>query len=488
MSLFLQQLVAGLTTGSVYAGFAAAFVLMYRTTGILNFALGGLSTVAVYMALSLHQSEIPIQLGLGLAIVLAFVLNALFYWIVAPVRRKGGELSAIMLTLGVSLILESGLGWMFSYEVKPFPAIFGEGVASPFGITISWNSIGLITTFLTLGVGFYLFLRNSRWGVFIRAAVSKPSIAKMYGIPVAGVFMMGWGLAGSVGALSGILVANEVFVSPSMLNSIIIYSFCGAILGGLDSPIGGVVGGLIIGLLEALIGTYIPEVGNSLKMSAAFSVVALVLLVRPQGLFGKKALFHIDGWISQIPTFKTLRFPDFFMVNRKFDWGVNVFLIAAIMGLPWVIDSYNLFEMTGIFAMSIGLMGLSLLVGYSGQLSLGHGAFIGLGSYGVAMMVAQYEWSHPTAWFLTMAAAIVLSALLGWSLTRLDGPKLAAATISLGVIVPQLAQRFDDFTGGSMGILVDKPIITERWEWLDEDRTFFLDLCSSFVNHLEICE
>jgi branched-chain amino acid transport system permease protein len=139
----------------------------------------------------------------------------------------------------------------------------------------------------------YVFFRFTRIGLAMRAAAGNPVSARLVGIRVAWMVALGWGMAAAIGAIAGMLIAPVVFLEPNMMVSILLYGFAGAVLGGLTSPGGAVIGGFAIGIMENLAGTYIPVVGSELKLTIALVVIVVVLIFRPGGLFGRTAVQRV---------------------------------------------------------------------------------------------------------------------------------------------------------------------------------------------------
>jgi branched-chain amino acid transport system permease protein len=139
----------------------------------------------------------------------------------------------------------------------------------------------------------YLFFRYTRIGLAMRAAAANPESARLVGVRVGWMLALGWGMAASIGAVAGMLIAPVVFLEPNMMGSILLYGFAGAVVGGLTSPGGAVVGGVLVGIIENLAGTFIPYVGRELKLSIALALIVFVLTVKPSGLFGRRVVHRV---------------------------------------------------------------------------------------------------------------------------------------------------------------------------------------------------
>lgn len=286
MELLVQQVTAGLATGAIYACMALAIVMIYRAIGHVNFAQGEMAMVSTYLAWQLIEFGVPYWLAFVLTLVLSFVLGAMVQHLLIRRIRNASDINQIIVFIGVLLVLNSVAGFIWSYTVKPFPSPFGTApfMGSPLA---SAHQVGMIGVILVVLLLLFLFFRFTRTGLAMRAAVSNPNSARLLGIRVKALEALGWGMAASIGAIAGILVAPIVFLEPHMMAGIVIYGFAGAVLGGLSSLLGALIGGLLLGVLENLVSTFVPVVGGELKSTIALIAIVVVLLVRPQGLIGK---------------------------------------------------------------------------------------------------------------------------------------------------------------------------------------------------------
>jgi branched-chain amino acid transport system permease protein len=282
-----QQIVSGLATGSIFASMALALVLIYRAMGIINFAQGEMAMFTTYIAWQLVTLGLPIWAAFGITIVIAFVGGvALERIVIRPVERAP-ELTLVIVTLGLFITFNGLAGWFWGYIVKSFPTPFPTSPIQIGGLDFSAQDVGIIVvSLITLGV-ITLFFQNTKLGLAMRAAALYPEQSRVLGIRVGWMLALGWGLAAVVGAVAGIMIAPVVFLDPNMMQSIIVYAFASAVLGGIESPIGAVVGGLILGVVLNLLGTYVDAIGNELRLAAALAIIVVVLMVRPSGLFGR---------------------------------------------------------------------------------------------------------------------------------------------------------------------------------------------------------
>ena len=295
MQLLLQQLMDGIATGALYGAMALSIVLVYRASGIVNFAQGEMAMFAAFIAWQAYAWGVPLWLAIVIAMIIAFIGGALAErLLIRPFgTEKSGHLPLIIVTLGLMLMLNSGAAWIWGYLTKEVPPVYGSGGVSIAGASISRQGLGIILT-VAVGAGLLFFLfQKTKLGLTMRAAASNPESARLSGVPVGRMLLFGWGLAAAVGALVGALVAPQLFLQPNMMASLLLYAFAAATLGGFDSPVGALVGGLIVGVSENLAGTYIPFIGNEFKQAVALVIIMAVLLLKPQGLFGAKTVTRV---------------------------------------------------------------------------------------------------------------------------------------------------------------------------------------------------
>ncbi|MDQ6941205.1 MAG: branched-chain amino acid ABC transporter permease [Candidatus Eremiobacteraeota bacterium] len=288
-----QQIVSGLATGSIFASVALALVLIYRAMGIINFAQGELAMFTTYIAWQLTQTGMPMLLAFALAVLIAFIGGvALERIVVRPVERAP-QLTVVIVTLGLFTVFNGLAGWFWGYVVKSFPTPFPTAPLNIAGVAFSAQDVGVIVvSLITLGL-ITVFFQKTKIGLAMRAAALYPEQSRVLGINVGWMLALGWGLASMVGAISGIMVAPSLFLDPNMMQSIVVYAFAAAVLGGIESPIGAVVGGLMLGVALNLLGTYVEAIGNELRLAAALAIIVVVLMVKPSGLFGRATVQRV---------------------------------------------------------------------------------------------------------------------------------------------------------------------------------------------------
>ncbi len=283
MDLFLHQILSGLATGGIYASVALALVMIYQATHLVNFAQGEMAMFATYLAWALLQAGVPYWGAFAITVAAAFVIGVALERIVIRPVENSPILVVVIVFIALLVIFNSLAGWIFSYTIKPFPSPFPA--APLFGNSyVSSHELGSTAITLVVLLLLFGFFRFTSLGLAMRAAAQNPVSSRLVGIRVGWMLALGWGLAAAIGAIAGMMVAPTVFLEPNMMGGILLYAFAGALLGGIDSPGGAVLGGFIVGMLENVVGAYI---GSELKLTLALVVIVGVLVVRPSGMFGK---------------------------------------------------------------------------------------------------------------------------------------------------------------------------------------------------------
>jgi branched-chain amino acid transport system permease protein len=293
MGKFVQLVVDGLSTGSVYGAIALAIVLVNSATGLINFAQGGMAVLAAYVAWWLTTHSVPLVLAILVSIVFSFLLGAgVERWLMRRFER-GDPDTAVVVTIGLLTLITGVCGWLWTYNNQQFRSLFPIRTVSFLGVSISVRSIGTTLVIVVAMVLLQLLFVRTKLGLALRAVANNPESAAFSGLPVGRLLMVGWGLAAALGAVAGALVAPQLTLTPGMLDTALVYALAAVILGGLTSPVGVVVAAWIIGILENLAAVYIPFIGFDLKVAVPFVLIFVVLIVRPQGLFGRKVVVRV---------------------------------------------------------------------------------------------------------------------------------------------------------------------------------------------------
>jgi branched-chain amino acid transport system permease protein len=283
---FLQFTLSGVSFGMIYAAVALSLVLIWRGTRLLNYAQGGMAMITTYIAIEVIYHTGSYWAGFAVALVAGILLGAVCQLtIIRPTMNKP-PLNGVIVTIGLLVLLEGLAGIFFGGQFRSFPTAFSvTGLrvgGTPLGV--SRYDIFVAAAVLVATLALALAFRYTSAGLRMRAAAFNATIARLSGIRVARVLTVGWALAGLLGALAGVLVSPSTFLYPNSMDTIFVFGFTAAVIGGLDSPVGAVTGGLLLGLALSYAGGYLPS-GANLVPVVAFGILVVVLMVRPDGLF-----------------------------------------------------------------------------------------------------------------------------------------------------------------------------------------------------------
>jgi branched-chain amino acid transport system permease protein len=290
---FAQQTVAGLASGGVYASLAVALVLIYRATEVINFAQGAMAMFTTYIAYQLMKSGISYWPAFVLTLAIAFVGGIGTERIVIKPVERAGVVTVVIVTIGLLILLEGLAAWIWTPEIKTFPSAFPTRGIQVGGVSFSLQDLGTIGVSIGAVVLLWLFFRFTKVGLGMRAAALRPAAARLAGVRVSWMLALGWGFAAVLGAVAGLMIAPTIFLQPTMMDTILIYAFAAAVVGGIESPAGAVVGGLALGVLLNLLGTYVHFVTSELRLPVALALLLAVIVVRPSGLFGRKVVRRV---------------------------------------------------------------------------------------------------------------------------------------------------------------------------------------------------
>jgi branched-chain amino acid transport system permease protein len=297
--LFVEQVLNGIGNGVVYGSVALALVLIFRTTGVLNFAQGEMALFSTYISWWLTSQDVPVVPAIALSMAIAFVGGATIERVlIRPVEQSHSPLNVVIVTLGLFLGLNSLAQLVFGTDPQLMPSPFPDGSIDLFGsgddaVDIGRDTVGLIVVLLAECLLLYLLLQRTRVGLKLRAVAANPDSARLHGIDANRMLMLGWALSAALGALAGSLVASErTGFDASLMQTILVFAFAAAALGGFDSMLGAVVSGLVLGVADALTIEYVDAL-DSIELVLPLGLILVVLLVRPNGLFGKRTVERV---------------------------------------------------------------------------------------------------------------------------------------------------------------------------------------------------
>jgi branched-chain amino acid transport system permease protein len=290
---FLQQVVSGIATGGVYALLALALVLIYRSTGVVNFAQGEMAMFSTFVCWELLDRGLPYWAAFFLTLAISFLGGvAIERLIIRPVERAAA-LTVVTVTIGLLIMLNGAAAWIWKGQQRTLENPFTNRTFDVGGVVIAAQDLGIIAVSFAIVLALWAFFQRTKLGLALRAAALNPESSRLHGVRVSWMLALGWGLAAGLGAVAGVLVApTQGSFDQNLMLPILIYAFAAAVLGGLDSPLGAILGGVALGVALNLIGAYVDFFAD-LRLPVALALIFFVLLVRPTGLFGRAAVRRV---------------------------------------------------------------------------------------------------------------------------------------------------------------------------------------------------
>jgi branched-chain amino acid transport system permease protein len=291
-SIFAQQTVAGLAQGAIFGSLALALVLIYRATEVINFAQGELAMATTYIAYQLTVWGLSYWLAFFLTLPIAFVLGiGIQVVLIRPVQHS--VIAVVIVTVGLFILIDGVVTWIWGADLKFMKAPFGNAVYHVGSVAFARQDVGVLLVTILSVILLWLLFQFTKLGLGMRAAALRPAAASLVGVRVNTMLAIGWGLAAALGAVAGLMTEPSQFLQPTMMQAILLYSFSAAVLGGLESPVGAVIGGLAIGVFLNLLGQYVGFATSELRLPIAFAMLLLVLLIKPNGLFGRRQVRRV---------------------------------------------------------------------------------------------------------------------------------------------------------------------------------------------------
>jgi branched-chain amino acid transport system permease protein len=286
VSRFIDLTLNGVANGAIYAAVGLSLVLIWRATRILNFAQAGMLMLTTFVAWTVVDAGASYWVAFAVALLCGLVLGAVVERVV--IRRVEGapDLNAVIVTIGLLVLLQAIAGMIWGGNPRSFPPAFSIKGYEIGGRAVLFSRFDLFTVLVVaaLMLGVTLLFARTSLGLRMRAAAFAPEISRLLGVRVGDLYTVGWALASMAGSLAGVLVAPSVFVSPNAFDAVLVLGFTAAVIGGLESPLGAVVGGLVLGLALSYVSGY---GGAELVTLGALVILVAVLMVRPNGLFSR---------------------------------------------------------------------------------------------------------------------------------------------------------------------------------------------------------
>jgi branched-chain amino acid transport system permease protein len=286
VSRFLDLTLNGIANGAIYSAAALSLVLIWRATRILNFAQAGMLMLTTFVAWTISDAGGSYWVAFVVALVCGLVLGAAVERIVIRPVEGAPALNAVIVTIGLLVLLQAVAGMIWGGNPRSFPPAFSIRGYVIGGHAVLFSRFDLFTVLVVavLMVAITLLFGRTSLGLRMRAAAFAPEVSRLLGVRVGDLYTVGWALASMVGSLAGVLVAPGVFVSPNAFDALLVFGFTAAVIGGLESPAGAVVGGVALGLALSYVSGY---GGAELVTLGALVILVAVLMVRPNGLFSR---------------------------------------------------------------------------------------------------------------------------------------------------------------------------------------------------------
>ncbi|MCW2763292.1 MAG: hypothetical protein JWR85_3493 [Marmoricola sp.] len=460
-------IISGIIVGVLYAIAGLGFVVIYRTSKVLNFAMGGVGAAVAYAASDLVKADVPYPLVLLVGVLFGGLLGAVLELAIARPLKERPHLTIALGTLGALLIFEGLIGLRYGFAPRSLAPAFDGGKALDIGaLTISANQafiavLGVVATGLL-----FLVVMRTRLGLSMRAVSSGPLTAELLGVDVGRVRVSAWVLGGAYGGLAALLVTPITYLSPSSFTIFLLTAFAAVVLGGFTSIVGVVIGAMVFGVSTNLLLSYLDA---SLISTYTFIGIALVLVLRPNGIFGRSeravpepaiparrgvttryASRRIAAKRRPTPIGPAAQIP---VRLRQAAWAG---LLAVLFLMPFITDERRLFLLATTFATFVGVLGLNVLAGFSGQVSLGQSAFLAIGAYTAAVAVDK-GMSAMAGLVLAIVVGGIAGFLLGLPATRLSGIYLTLLTLIFAFALPELIIYLKDLTAGASGLPLTPP-------------------------------
>jgi branched-chain amino acid transport system permease protein len=303
MQLFVEQVLNGIGAGVIYGSVALALVLIFRTTGILNFAQGEMALFSTYITWKLASESdgagLPIVAAIAISMAIAFVAGAVLERVlIRPVEQARSPLNVVIITLGLFLGINSLAQLVFGTDAQQMPSPFPSGNIELFSsggdtAVLGKDTIGMMLVLVGECLLLWLLLQRTKLGLKLRAVSSNPESARLHGIKAGTMLMVGWAMAAAIGALAGSLVASQgTGFDSGLMQTIIVYAFAAAARGGFDSPLGAVISGIVVGVANSLTIQYVNPL-NGIELVLPLALILIVLVVSPNGLFGRRTVERV---------------------------------------------------------------------------------------------------------------------------------------------------------------------------------------------------
>ncbi len=447
MTDFIQLLVGGVLTGSIYALIALGFSLVYRVTGVINLAQGAFCILAALTCHSL-QAELgwPVWAaslgGIAMTVAAGAITGALTF---VPGLSRLSNANMLMMAAGLLTMAEGGILVLWGSQPYALPPFSGNRPVEIAGILVPTQGLWVVgTTLLTIACLWYLLART-RLGRALRACAENPAAARLMGIDVPRMTLLAFTLAAFIGAVAGVVIAPATSLQFDTGRLFTISGFVAVAIGGIASFPGSILGGLLLGLVNHFATAYVSSLFSN---AIALGLLLVVLVWRPSGLVGAGVTRRQDVREEARVWKHVVR------LKPPVAWiTAGIALVGAAL-LPTVLPEGAILSSLVIAGiLFIALLGLDILMGYAGQVSLGQAGFMAIGGYTAAWLAVEHDVAPLLGVLAGMALSLVCALVLSVVTLRLRGLYLALATLAFGLLVDSFAIGFSDITGGPSGLV-----------------------------------
>lgn len=468
-----QIVVSGLANGALYAFVGLGFSLISRSTGIINFAQGDFAMLGAVLTGALVAADAPLILAVPLAVLVCGLVSGGLHVLMLQRAERANMAQLIIMTIGFAILIQGAVTWVWGSDPITVPAFTGSAPLNLFGVTILPQQLWLVGMLALVTVLMWFFFHRTVLGLALRAGASNSLGAAFVGINHKRLGAYSFVAGGLLGGLGGAVWAPIAFAQVDIGIALGLKGFTAAALGGFGTTFGPIAGGLIFGLVESLAAGL---VSSAYTDAISFGLLLVVLIVRPQGLLGKAGRGGIDDHREEVlsaglmPT--RLRRPDLV----RFAIAVAVLLaLSVVLTAAW--------KTTALFAgiIAIVVIGMVLLTGFAGQISLGQGTFMMVGAYASGYLTLKEGWPPIAAIAFGMAFAGLLALLIGRFIFRLRGYYLAMASLSLLMIFQTLARELHSITGGPNGLPGIAPFNILGVQFFTDDEVYYVIVVATIL-------
>ena len=468
-----QTVFSSLANGALYAFIGLGFGLVNRSTGIINFAQGDLVMLGAMLTAVLARAGVPVGFAAIIAVACCAATGGAFYLLALRPARRANVAQLVLITIGFSILLRGAVTTVWGSDPMPVPSFTGSRPLDFFGVSVLPQELWLIGALAVVSLGTAWFFQRTVVGLALRAGASNPLGASFVGIDHRRLGFYAFIAAGMLGGLGGAIWAPISLAQVDVGIGLGLKGFTAAAIGGFASPFGPIAGGLLLGLAEGFGAGF---VSSAYQDAITFSLLLIALIARPQGLLGTARRAAADDRPEQLVSTRlsATRFTAADAV--RFAAGALVLvLLGQLLDGIWLT--------TAIFAeiTAIVVMGLVLLTGYAGQLSLGQGAFMMIGAYSSGYLTVRAGWPPLAAMAVGIVLATLTALLLGRVIFRLHGYYLSMASLGLLMIALTFARELAFITGGPNGLTGIPPFTVAGFAFFLDKPFYYLALGVSLV-------